>query len=94
MTEEEAKTRDCCGPRMLATAFLLPHDRSAGGGLINRAARCIGAECMAWRWRKVPNPDWQDKSYIGGFPRTNPYSEQPAGIDSTMDGRCGLAGQD
>jgi len=54
--------------------------------------RCIGSACMAWRWRTVPNPDWQPPSQMAMWPPANPYSATPQGIASATDGFCGLAG--
>lgn len=43
MTEEEAKTKICCGPPQ-AAAQLMGELRK---GI---AAKCAGSFCMAWRW--------------------------------------------
>jgi hypothetical protein len=37
MTEEEAKTKSCCGP--MQAEFGKTH-----------VVNCIGSACMAWRW--------------------------------------------
>lgn len=50
MTEDEAKTKTCCGPQLMARAMM-----SNDGSLIYG---CIGSECMAWRWTaSFPLPD-------------------------------------
>ena len=41
MTEDEAKTKLCCGPLQVATQ-MVQH-------LNNIPAKCIGSACMAWR---------------------------------------------
>lgn len=46
MTEGEAKTKWCCGPKMVADMFLA----SKGYPNPNLNGRCIGSSCMAWRW--------------------------------------------
>jgi hypothetical protein len=107
MTEDEARVKWCpyamtVGGEMTRTGAAIP----AQGGAFNRiahkdtngftvpvATKCIASACMAWRWRKIPNPAWKDDSMLGGYPRENPYSREPTGIDSTTDGYCGLAGQ-
>lgn len=38
MTEDEAKTKSCCGPR---------NNGSHGG---DDDLLCVGSACMAWRW--------------------------------------------
>lgn len=48
-----------------------------------QALRCIGSECMAWRWHMRHNPAWQDA------PTT---SDVPLYIADTEHGYCGLAG--
>jgi len=41
MTEDEAKTKRCCGPE--------------GCGFVgnDKERYCIGSQCMAWRWIKI-----------------------------------------
>lgn len=84
MTEDEAHQTKCCGPEGCGRFNEQPYG----------ARWCVGSGCMAWRWRKVPNPEWRDTS---GWATTsvgqpNPLSRPPYGIDSETDGYCGLAG--
>lgn len=50
MTEDEAMTKTCCGPLIIAAAALmagnLPPPDSAD---TTRAGNCIASNCMAWR---------------------------------------------
>ena len=43
MTEDEAKTKVCCGP---------PHIGAVAKG--DTQIRCIASACMAWRWSFSP----------------------------------------
>jgi hypothetical protein len=43
-TEEEAKTKSCCGPQI---HLALVHTKFTGQVV---QPPCIGSECMAWRW--------------------------------------------
>lgn len=53
MTEEEAKTKWCPFSRFYSTTGAF--NRSGDG--IDRASKCIGSGCMAWRWIKDPVTD-------------------------------------
>ena len=104
MTEEEAKTKWCPFARVMISA-----DSDGGGAFAvkgpialgsanrfkaNERAACIASECMAWRWRTVPNPAWKPDAsmMMAQYLAPNPYSQTPAGIASSTDGYCGLAG--
>ncbi len=43
MTEEEAKTKACCGPPQIAAQLM---DEAV---TTTRPAKCAGSACMAWR---------------------------------------------
>jgi hypothetical protein len=49
MTEDEAKTKACCGPHALVALWLAVEKGWAPAtGLIS--GNCIGSACMAWMW--------------------------------------------
>jgi len=50
MTENEAKTKHCCGPE--GTGSKGPPDND---GTCDRY--CIGSACMAWRVKRLPDGD-------------------------------------
>lgn len=66
MTEGEAKTKMCCGPLHFSSTD-------------HRGQRCLGSECMAWRWTwlLVGHGENHDEQYDG----------------TLAEGRCGLAGE-
>ena len=96
MIEEEAKTKWCPFAHTRGFASDAAINRPFPGeedDVVREDCRCIASACMAWRWNKIPNPEWKGQHVMVSSVRQNPYSETPAGIDSTTDGRCGLAGQ-
>lgn len=90
MTEEEAQTKQCCGPPIVAQTVLLS---SPGAEVTNAAAlgKCIASACMAWRWN--PTADQvrliRERGEMSIFEaRTAAKSLQ----EPAKDGYCGLAG--
>lgn len=56
MTEDEAKTKMCLGPQVVALAVLMAGPREVE--LTPRAGRCVASDCMAWRTkRNTVTPD-------------------------------------
>lgn len=50
MTEDEAKTKMCCGPKPIADTTIM-----AGGGTVTAIpGNCIASGCMAWRHGVIP----------------------------------------
>lgn len=78
MTEEEAKTKDCCDPEECGVDM---YDTSDGRVVHTGERLCAGSQCMAWRWvwlKSVAAADAPSgvSMYVHGD-----------------DGFCGLAGQ-
>lgn len=80
MTEEEAKTKSCCGPMQAE------HGKT-------HVANCIGSACMAWRWEDVPNPEYAKRGGGQHFMQYPPPVLPPMYLKSEDAGRCGLAGK-
>lgn len=78
MTESEAKTKWCCGPKlvadqMLSNRLMAPNQPAPNPPEHN--GLCIGSACMAWRDNWGVNPD------------------NPTGSPVVVGGYCGLAGR-
>lgn len=88
MTEEEARTKMCCGPATTGQLTLLDERQP-----LQRL--CVAASCMAWRWTDdierrwtadAPEGEgWQHVEAIGGVAHW-------ARTHKTPHGYCGLAG--
>ncbi len=78
MTEDEAKTKWCCGTPMLLLALA----EQAGDEVFPGDGKCVASACMAWRTRleKVEDGD----AVPGGV-----YTKAPM---VRTGGYCGLAG--
>lgn len=50
VTEDEARTKLCCGPLMLAETWVNEEALKAGH---RGPGRCIASGCMAWRWEPI-----------------------------------------
>jgi hypothetical protein len=106
MTEEEAKTKWCCGPLQNLHTAMFQAAASVGdteghfddlpaGGL------CIGSSCMAWLW--LPYYDGRKKMLVRKGTRVRVSSgnesnsewvlEDPGEPAPAQAGYCGLAGK-
>jgi len=65
MTEDEAKTKKCCGPKIILLGLLV----STGKRITDPEAPllCIGSDCMAWRWSYPPDEAAGNKNGPQGF---------------------------
>jgi hypothetical protein len=81
MTEDEAKTKSCCGPPTVAIATLIASGLEMEGPTAK--GECAGSACMAWRWdTDAWTLAFDDK---GPLTRRKDYDEP--------QGYCGLAGR-
>jgi hypothetical protein len=92
MTEDEAKTKGCCGPvgcghqDFERNTYIDVQNSSIGNTVMKTTAFpigtrvCIGSACMAWRW--IP------RTRAGGV--NEGYADIPA---SPTAGFCGLSGK-
>ena len=95
MSEDEAKTKWC--PHARVATYAMGGDggmaatNKVSNGKIRDGARCIGSECMAWRWQ-VTRPEIGQTSVQDtlGSAHYTPLFGRPQ--TSTTDGYCGLAG--
>lgn len=84
MTEDEAKTKLCCGPRVMAASVSATAPKNtATTAEIEKSFLCCGASCMAWHV----------KEQIGIGPNGQRRSFDTDGLTRWVDdGYCGLAG--
>lgn len=82
MTEEEAKTKVCCGPKVLAAAIFIAGKAKTTEPL--GPVLCAGSACMAWR----SEPGADRRRLEAQNPRM-PMGE----IAKIESGWCGLAGK-
>ena len=89
MTEDEAKTKWCCGPlQNLRGMMVLSYIANGAAHEVEETfpcrGMCIGSECMAWRWHlKGTDPDLIAARQYPDVPEPN----EPDG------GYCGMAGK-
>lgn len=95
-TEAEAKECWCpfsrVNPLRERSSFNRYHEETAGK-VGPDSANCIASRCMAWRWRRKPNPDWQPEPFpiMSPSPPRDPRTDPPMYIADETRGYCGLA---
>lgn len=101
MTEDEAKTKACCGPYMIAAIATADYSRTGANKPDTINWHCIGSACMAWQRldpevdttytledAPAPGPEW---SKAGTIPYTK-FTQKWTRPKSGRNGFCGLAG--
>jgi hypothetical protein len=84
MTEDEAKTKACCGPPAVAAAAYY-----RAGVACDAPMHCIASACMAWRVRH----QWLDNAQQEpSWVTYAPYAFEPGPGQERDHGFCGLAG--
>lgn len=106
MTEEEAKTKQCCGPRNITMGLAAAEAASEGEDTpahIN--PNCIASACMAWRAGPsdplgpliAVSVDGATRSRMDTFEQAELHRRSgwtiESGVASDADGYCGLAGK-
>lgn len=88
LTEDEAKTKLCCGPKGCGVTPMPVKDDN---GYYERPQRlCIASGCMAWKWaidESAPNPPTKVPTMLGSVSLPG----APNFKTSTTHGYCGLA---
>ena len=79
MTEDEAKTKRCCGPEGCG------EEHSANTTGFTTARYCIGSACMGWRFSLTAKPTPHSTGGITEMVHTITLS--------TTEGYCGHAGK-
>lgn len=67
MTEDEAKTKACCGPADCGLRHVNHDIVDSIGDPTLTERRCIASECMAWQWRDT------DEAVPEGWTPSNGY---------------------
>lgn len=96
MTEDEAKTKACCGPWAVNWSGRVFNTEASG-----RAQTCIGSACMAWRWSEAKRSlafleavqgRMREQSKPNFNTATQEVYAQRGGEFEHSEGYCGLAG--
>jgi hypothetical protein len=98
LTEDEARTKACCGTPALAFATLAASTWARGDEVQLAPGRtdgghCIASGCMAWR---LGEPDYAAMEIVADRERAlldGPQSSNPASAEIPRKGYCGLAGK-
>jgi hypothetical protein len=95
MTEDEAKTKYCCGPQTVAVAIIITAPVGTAEVDNETAGKCVASACMAWR--AGPSATDIQKWVAFDRPRVRPgetYESSGEWVDlpaGERRGFCGLA---
>lgn len=90
-TEEEAKAKWCPHGRMADCERGFGYNRwdAERHEPEKETSRCIGAKCMAWRWKPISD---HDESVIRKYARDTSREMAEKRFQSQRKGYCGLSG--
>lgn len=95
MTEDEAKTKVCCGPPFVGATIILTAPNNSAPQDAKVFGKCIASACMAWRTATNPGVEWHpfvsDASPGEGW-YWSVEKRQWWRADLAPFGFCGLAG--
>lgn len=91
-TENEAETKWCPAARVGSGGSGNRYSFDIDATKASAFAKCIGSNCMMWRWANKPNPAWQPPNMMTTY-GADTRNDPPAYIDDTTRGYCGLAGR-
>lgn len=92
-TEYEAETKWCPAARVGNGVGCNRYSMDIDAAKASAFAKCIGSNCMMWRWAQKPNPAWTPRSALGQWPVPDTRNDEPMYIDDTTRGYCGLGGR-
>jgi hypothetical protein len=93
-TEDEAMTKWCHAARVGSDTGCNRYSMDIDAAHASAFAKCIGSNCMMWRWAQKPNPNWKQPDHNSmSWPPRDTRSDPPMYIEDTTRGYCGLGGR-